>query len=158
MSRKQIGGGTVGNEIRMTDEDLKTCVLMIAVLSGLGLEKTIQYLELYYHVRRAYELTADDRKTEQTEPEAEREDPVPEQEEPKAEQKEPGPAAKAAKFKQETRERMQEIRSRRDISIKALADLSGVSDNQILMIMESKPVPVAVYRQISEALDKLEEE
>lgn len=151
MSRNQIGGGTVDNEIRMTDEDLKTCVRMIAVLSGLGLEKTIQYLELYYHVRRAYELTTGDWETEQEEPKTE-------QEEPKAEQKELSPSAKAAKFKQETRERMQEIRSQRDISIKALADLSGVSDNQILMIMESKPVPVAVYRQIAEALDKLEEE
>ena len=131
-------------DIKITTEDLKTCVQMIATLTGMGLEKTIPYLELYYHVRRTCELGLED------------EDPEPEDQIP--EQKEMSPSAKGAKFKQETRERMMKISNERSIGIREMADMAGVSDNQILLIMESKPVAAAVYRQIAEALDKLEEE
>ena len=134
----------MNDEVLFTRDDLKTCVQMIATASGLGLERTIRYLELYYHVRRACELNQ-------------------EEEEPEEEQKEtavvkdpgPSPAEKGRIFKQETKERMQAFLKVH--SYKSLAEAAGIEDRKILAIMECKTVPVHIYRKIAEAMDKMEE-
>lgn len=124
----------------MTDKDLKTCVEMIATLTGMGLEKTIRWLELYYKVRRSWELGGSE----------EERDPEP------GEEKELSPQEKATILKRETRERMMKILAEKKGGTKSLAEAAGVEEGKILRIMESKPEKVDVYRKIAEAIEQME--
>ncbi len=122
----------------MTEKDLKTCVEMIATLTGLGLEKTIRYLELYHKVRKSWELSE-----------------LPEEPEPD-EEKELSPQEKAIALKRETRERMMKLIAEKKVGTKSLAEAAGIDEGKILRIMESKSMKVDVYRQIAEAMDRME--
>ena len=137
----------MNDEVLFTRDDLRTCAQMIADVSEMGLERTIRYLELYYHVRRACELNQEE------EPEETEEEP---EEEPETGiVQDLSSAAKGRIFKQETKERMQAFLKVH--SYKSLAEAAGIEDRKILAIMECKTVPVHIYRKIAEAMDRMEE-
>lgn len=131
--------------------DLKTVVTLIAAATGKSLEETIDLLELYYHVRRAYETIKEDLPEDAEETEH-------------AEEAEPGqalaaelsPSAKAALFKRETVERIRKGMKEKKLSYPKLAEAAGVDEARIIRIMEGKTEKVDVYKRLASGLDKLE--
>ncbi len=72
------------------------------------------------------------------------------------EEKKPSPAAAAAEEKRRIRNRLMESRS--SITVPDIVKIANgnIQENQIRNIIETRPVPVAVYRILDAALDKLE--
>lgn len=70
-----------------------------------------------------------------------------------------GPAAEAAKFKREQFERLQRF-LREGVTMQRIVKAAegNINEDQILGIRECKRVPVAVYRVLEAALDRIETE
>ena len=68
------------------------------------------------------------------------------------------PAAKAAAEKRRIRERFMQARSN-GVTLGAIrkAANGGITEESLRDIIESKPVPVAVYRVLDKALDQMEQ-
>ena len=65
--------------------------------------------------------------------------------------------ADAAKFKRETVERLRKMRQD-GLTIAQIASASRMEDGIILDILAAKRVPIASYRKLAAALDKIEKE
>lgn len=63
----------------------------------------------------------------------------------------------AAAFKRATRDRLEKARGR-GVTVSAITDTANgaITAAQVLDILEAKPLPVAVYRVLAAALDKIE--
>ena len=131
--------------------DLKTTVTLIAAATGKSLEETINLLELYYHVRRAYETIK-----EELSEDAEDAEDAKEAEPGQAQPAELSPSAKAAAFKRETLERIRKGMKGKKLSYPKLAEAAGVDEARIIRIMEGKTEKVDVYKKLAAGLDKLE--
>ena len=139
--------------IKITKEILDIYVRMVAALTESSEEATERMLELYYQIRSAYES---DQK-----PEREKQKPAQVKPEAHDAPRNPersgdlSPTAKATAFKRETYERLRTALKEKKLSYPKIAEAAGLDENRIIRIMEGKQEQVAVYRKLSEGLDRL---
>jgi len=133
----------------MTVEDVRTIENMIHMLSGLPLEMTQKYLDLYFKIRLIHEMAEQQQA-------AQCKDLQPEREPERS--GENSPIAKSAAFKRETLDRMKRMIGEDGITYPSLAKLAKVQETDIIAILEGRPRTVPTYKLIAKALDKLESE
>ena len=134
--------------------DVKACVQLIAAATGKEETDTLCFLELYYHVRKAYEDAMHDLRDNKDKAEPRQDQP----EEARKNEKtgDLSPTAKAAAFKRETAERLRTALKKKKLSYPRIAEASGIEETRIIRIMEGKPEKVEVYKRLAAGLDKLE--
>lgn len=143
---------------------VRSCVNVLARVFNCDEGRLAFYLDMYWQLRCRYEAEKGETLLSPL-PSAPAHEParediaVPARAEPaseRQEEKKPSPAAAAAEEKRRIRNRLMEQRS--SIAVPDIVKIANgnILEEQIRDIIECKPVPVAVYRILDAALDKLE--
>lgn len=136
-------------ELGSKEAAVLSCVSLIAGMCGQPEAAIAYWLDLYYQVRCAYEAEgADEANTDTGVPK------TPKVYSPKFRKP---TATDNAIFKRETWERLSRLRER-GLTVAEIREAGAgeITDDQIMSILECKQVPVAVYRVLAAALDKIE--
>lgn len=139
---------------------VRSCVNVLARVFNCDEGRLAFYLDMYWQLRCRYEAEKGETLLSPlpSAPAHEKTSQPPARAEPASdlqEEKKPSPAAAAAEEKRRIRNRLTESRS--SIAVPDIVKIANgnIQEEQIRGIIECKPVPVAVYRILDAALDKL---
>lgn len=133
-------------EKRSAEDALRSCIELIAGMTGQPEDRVERWLDLYFKIRMMSE-----------EPPSGRELP-PKEEKPKGKPQEE-PAQKKARMTQHKREVLQKLREAREsgVSLQAIATASNLSIGNVISFLNGQVMTTAQYRALERGLAKLEE-